>query len=80
MVPQARVSLMEIFSVLLLRTLPLIAIAVFLLIKARSNWPLVASAPEPVYIATAMTVLVLIAKITAGRMIRRLANEGKNDE
>ena len=80
MVPQERVSLMEIFSVLFLRTLPLIAIAVFLLIKARSNCPLVASAPELVYNATFITVLPLIAKLTAGRMIRRLANEGKNDE
>jgi hypothetical protein len=78
-VSQERVSFTEIFSVLILRTLPLTAIAVFLLIKARSDWPLVASAPEPVYNATVMTVLLLIAKLTAGRMMRRLANEGKHE-
>ncbi len=76
---EERVSYVEIFSVIFLRTLPLTALAVFLLIKARSDWPLAASAPEPVYKATVATVLILIAKLTAGRMIGRLASEGKHD-
>lgn len=77
---EPKTSWREILSVVLLRTLPLVAITAFLFRKARLELDVVASLPSVVYNTALLFTLLLILKYTAGSLLRRLASEGKDKD
>ena len=74
---ETKTSWREILSVVLLRTLPLVALTAFLFRKARLELGVVASPPSVVYNTALMFSLLLLLKCTAGSLLRKLAAEGK---
>ena len=78
MANQEKTTYREIAATIFLKTLPVVAILVFLFKTARASVPFVSNLPSFLYNAALIIALLLAARFTAGRLLSKLASEGQD--